>query len=201
MRPQRCPTHSLDNAPRYITYEWGLTYPHRVERCSCRPLCAEQAILSSAGLQPAAAQACNLHRKDDRHRCNCPCVAEKTQRLFLLAAGNTPRFPLPHTCRQRDYTRSSDSRTAGECKIMPWPCVSGQTIMKKIAGGASAQSLNACITAGAVSEGPPPGTLAPAKVAESHADASEPSGWRLVPEAGVGGVLLLGPYPVGNKAP
>ena len=153
------------------------------------------------GTHSSVAQVCNLRRKDDRHRCNCPCVAEKTQRLFLLAAGNTPRFPLPHTCRQRDYTRSSDSRTAGDCRIMPWRCLSRQTIMEKIAGGASALSPNACITVGAVSEGAPPRTLATAEVAESHAEATETSGWRLVPEAGVGGVLLLGAYPVGTEAP
>ena len=153
------------------------------------------------GTHSSVAQVCNLHRKGDRIACNCPCMAEKTQRLFLLAAGNTPRFPLPHTRRQRDYTRSSDSRTAGDCTIMPWRCLSRQTIMKKIPCGASALSPNACITVGAVSEGAPPRTLATAEVAESHADASEPSGWRLVAEAGVVGVLLLGAYPVGNKAP
>ena len=154
------------------------------------------------GTHSSVAQVCNLHRKDDRHRCNCPCVAEKTQRLFLLAAGNTPRFPLPHTCRQRVYTRSSDSRTAGDCRIMPWRCVSGQTIMKKIADGASALSPNARITVGAVSEGSPPRTLATAEVAESHAAATETSGWRLIAGAGVGGgVLLLGAHPAGNKAP
>ena len=147
------------------------------------------------GTHSSVAQVCNLRRKGDRIACNCPCMAEKTQRLFLLAAGNTPRFPLPHTYRQRGYTRSSDSRTAGDCRIMPWRCLSRQTIMEKIAGGASAQSLNACITAGAVSEGAPPRTLATAETAESHADASEPSGWRLVAEAGVVGVLLLGRVP------
>ena len=120
-----------------------------------------------------------------------------SQRRRAILLENPPR----HTCRQRDYTRSSDRRTAGDCRIMPWRCVSGQTIMKKIADGASAQSLNACITVGAVSEGAPPRSLAMVEMAESHADATETSGWRLVAGAGVGGVLLLGAYPVGNKAP
>ena len=84
---------------------------------------------------------------------------------------------------------------------MPWPCVSGQTIMKKIADGASALSPNACITVCAVSERAPLRTLATAETAESHAEATETSGWRLVAGAGVGGVFLLGAYPVGNKAP
>ena len=150
------------------------------------------------GTHSSVAQVCNLRRKGDRIACNCPCMAEKTQRLFLLAAGNTPRFPPPHTCRQRDYTRSSDSRTAGNCTIMPWRCLSRQTIMKKIPCGASALSPNARITVGAVSEGATPRTLAAAETAESHAAATETSGWRLVAEAGVGGVLLLSAHPVGN---